>query len=130
MKIIYVLMVGAACSWFALVACGPSVETKPVAVQEQVASPTSLPSPAPRTDEPMDEALTVSYRACSTDADCVLALNGCCDCANGGRDIAVSRAKLAEFKAQFRCTGACTERGGTCGKGRIACENKVCMYRP
>lgn len=78
---------------------------------------------------PMDEHLTLEYRACTTDTDCVLALNGCCDCANGGQDIAVHRDHASAFQARFKCTGGCTEIGGNCGQGAIACENKLCTYR-
>ena len=78
---------------------------------------------------PMDEQLTRKYRACSVDADCVLALNGCCDCANGGEDIAVSGARAAAFQASFACSRACTEMGGDCGRGTVQCENQICTYR-
>lgn len=76
----------------------------------------------------MPEQLTLEYRACEVDTDCVLALNGCCDCANGGRDIAVSRARLVDFNARFQCGSGCTERAGNCGRGTISCESKVCTY--
>lgn len=78
----------------------------------------------------MEERFTLEYRACEVDTDCVLALNGCCDCANGGRDIAIARDQAAAFNARFACTGACTERGGDCGRGTIACEGKLCVYHP
>jgi hypothetical protein len=87
------------------------------------------PAPTSRTSEPLEEHFTLDYRACTVDTDCVLALNGCCDCANGGQDIAVARDKAAEFKARFHCAGPCTEIGGNCGHGTIACENKLCVYR-
>lgn len=78
--------------------------------------------------EPMQEHLTLEYRACTNDTDCVLALNGCCDCANGGEDIAVNREQAAAFKARFVCNHGCTEIGGNCGQGTIACEAKLCVY--
>jgi hypothetical protein len=82
-----------------------------------------------RVSEPLQAHLTLEYRACTTDTDCVLALNGCCDCANGGEDIAVSREHAAAFKARFSCAVGCTEMGGNCGQGTVACEDKVCVYR-
>jgi hypothetical protein len=111
-------------------ACGRAVERTDLGPSTPVA-----PAPPPAQlalapfDEPMDERLTMEYRSCRIDADCVLAVNGCCDCANGGRDIAVSRAKLDDFKARFRCAAGCTERGGSCGTGTVTCEGAVCMYR-
>jgi len=76
----------------------------------------------------MDEPHTLPYRACAADTDCVLAQNGCCDCANGGEDIAIHRDKLKAFTARFDCHG-CTEVAGDCGQGKVTCENKLCMYR-
>jgi hypothetical protein len=91
------------------------------------AAPLAQP-PVAKLEGPMPEQLTLEYRACDTDADCVLALNGCCDCANGGHDIAVNRAKLGDFVARFQCASGCTERGGKCGDGTIACKNELCTY--
>ncbi len=82
-----------------------------------------------KVSQPLQQHLTLDYRACTTDADCVLALNGCCDCANGGEDIAVSRAQYKAFRARFICVNPCTEMGGDCGHGAVACEDNVCVYR-
>jgi len=82
----------------------------------------------PSFSRPMAEPLTREYRACTIDTDCVLAQNGCCDCANGGEDIAIYRDQVAAFTARFECHG-CTEIGGDCGRGAITCENKLCTYR-
>lgn len=78
--------------------------------------------------EPMAEQRTRAYRACQIDSDCVLALNGCCDCANGGEDIAVNRDQAAAFAASFACSGACNEVGGDCGHGTVRCTDHVCTY--
>jgi hypothetical protein len=86
------------------------------------------PRPA-RISQPLQEHLTRDYRACTHDSDCVLALNGCCDCANGGEDIAINREKYKAFRARFSCVNPCTEMGGDCGHGNVACEDKVCVYR-
>lgn len=80
--------------------------------------------------EPMPEARTLGYRACERDDQCVYTHNGCCDCMNGGTDLAVRREKLSAFRAQFSCAGAgCTEMGGTCGEGSVTCERGLCVYR-
>jgi hypothetical protein len=111
---------------FALSACTNTV--KPAPPPNDVPAITQPAQVATAVDEPLPDDLTLEYRACETDADCVLALNGCCDCANGGRDIAVSRARLTDFTARFRCSGACTERAGDCGRGTISCLNKLCTF--
>lgn len=81
-----------------------------------------------RVTQPLQAHLTTEYRACTTDADCVLALNGCCDCANGGEDIAINREQYKAFRARFSCTNPCTEMGGDCGHGSVACEDGLCEY--
>ena len=109
------------------VACAPSPEPKAETSADE--PPTAQPpTPITKFSEPMEAHLTLDYRACESDAECVYAENGCCDCANGGENIAVNRQKLADFRARFRCTGGCTEIGGDCGQGKVACENKLCVY--
>jgi hypothetical protein len=79
---------------------------------------------------PLPEPRTHAYRECSVDADCVYTYNGCCDCMNGGTDIAVRRDQLEAFRGQFQCGGqGCTEMGGECGTGTVACEQGLCVYR-
>ena len=78
---------------------------------------------------PMPEAETRTYRACTSDADCVYTHNGCCDCVNGGQDLAVNRAQHDAFRAKFACAAVgCTEMAGDCGQGRVSCEQNVCTY--
>ena len=116
------LILIAACTLSAW-ACAPSPEPS------SDIPPQAAPEPSTKFSEPMQDHLTLEYRACKVDTDCVLALNGCCDCANGGDDIAIARDKVSAFKARFSCTGGCTERGGNCGQGTITCENNLCMYK-
>ena len=82
---------------------------------------------------PLPEAFTVPYRHCDSDSDCVFVNNGCCDCANGGRELAVNKAALDAFKKRIICPKVtiCTERGRTppCGAGAVSCENHRCVYR-
>jgi hypothetical protein len=78
----------------------------------------------------MPEADSLAYRSCNTADDCVYVNNGCCDCVNGGEDIAVNKAKKAEFEARFQCLPSyCTEVGGKCGRGEVTCEEHVCRFR-
>lgn len=83
-----------------------------------------------RLHEPMPEDRAREYRTCERDEQCVYTHNGCCDCMNGGADIAVRRDRLSAFRAQFDCADiGCTEMGGNCGEGRVACERGLCVYR-
>jgi hypothetical protein len=71
------------------------------------------------------------YQYCGSDRDCMVANNGCCDCANGGEDVAINVAQAAEFKARFECLSQmCTERGAEppCGSGVVTCVNHKCRY--
>jgi hypothetical protein len=91
----------------------------------------SIKAPTDVKDTILTEAETLPYRDCTVDADCVYATNGCCDCANGGEDIAVNKTKLADFQKLFLCTDvACTTIGASpaCGSGTVSCVSGVCDY--
>ena len=59
-------------------------------------------------------------------------VNGCCDCVNGGRDLAVSRVLLEEFRGHFVCSGRCTMKAALppCGSGSVECDQGLCVYLP
>ncbi len=81
----------------------------------------------------LPQAQTLPYRSCSIDSDCVYVNNGCCDCANGGEDLAVNKTKLADFEALFDCANvACTMIGAVpeCGSGTVSCKSGLCEYSP
>ena len=101
--------------------CGPS--TSP-----------AVPRPAPEPlRNPMPAAELDTYRACERDDDCMWITNGCCDCANGGVEVAIARARKATFESRFACGGTpCTSRGREidCGAGSVACESNLCVFHP
>jgi len=71
------------------------------------------------------------YQYCGEDRDCVFAVNGCCDCANGSEDVSVNRERLEAFRSRFSCLYvACGEktREPTCGSGIVSCVNHKCRY--
>jgi hypothetical protein len=78
---------------------------------------------------PMAEELTLRFRTCVGDSDCVWESNGCCDCANGGRDIAMNRDMVSEFREQFNCSGECTKRADRhgCRRGKVYCKDSICV---
>lgn len=71
------------------------------------------------------------FQECSEDAECVYVDNGCCDCANGGKEAAVNVTKVADFKKALDCSDArCTElaRIPECGTGQIKCNEGLCTF--
>jgi hypothetical protein len=119
-----------------LVACGPNGsaptrDSKPTAtVDSKPAAPADSKPAMLRT--PMPVAELDQYRACVRDDDCVWVTNGCCDCANGGIEVAIARSQKAAFEARFDCSNLpCTRRGREieCGTGSVACENALCVFR-
>jgi len=79
----------------------------------------------------LDDRQLLDFQYCESDSECVYAQNGCCDCANGGSEAAVSEQRLEEFKKQFRCQGvACSMRLAVppCGSGVVSCVSNRCHY--
>lgn len=80
---------------------------------------------------PLPEFELGRYQYCGNDKDCVLAQNGCCDCANGGQDIAINKDRAAAFQARFNCLHVnCGDKIGdpVCASGVISCVNHKCKY--
>lgn len=73
------------------------------------------------------------FQGCNADSDCIYVNNGCCDCANGGKETAVNKSKVDAFKNALICSNtSCTERGRVrpCGSGHTKCENNLCIFIP
>jgi hypothetical protein len=84
---------------------------------------------------PLDAGLARAGRPeCAAAADCVVVPLDCCDCANGGKQTALPKARRAAYEAARakRCKGTmCTQMLSTdssCGK-RAACESGHCVLR-
>ncbi len=92
------------------------------------------PAPTPTAEvkgKPISATDLKRYQYCGADSDCVKANNGCCDCANGGADVSVSKDRLGEFNLRFECEGVqCTEKASVpeCGAGVVSCVNHQCRY--
>ncbi len=81
--------------------------------------------------KPLPPDKIVEFQQCTRDADCVYARNGCCDCANGGEETAVNKAKLADFQQLFDCKRVgCLEKAAVppCGSGAVSCAAALCVY--
>lgn len=83
------------------------------------------------TSDKISEIELGRYQYCATDKDCVWVINGCCDCANGGEEIAINKKFEEIFKKRFDCLNvSCTERTPIppCGSGVVSCINHKCKY--
>jgi len=83
--------------------------------------------------QPVSLEVLKPFQVCMADSDCVFTNNGCCDCANGGIEVAVAKNRLEDFKKIFACDNiACTEKARipACGTGSIQCVNALCQFKP
>jgi len=81
--------------------------------------------------KPLPASELLKYQSCKADEDCMWITNGCCDCGNGGIEVAIARSQEAAFRAQFQCTHVpCTTMGRTpvCGTGSVHCEAARCVF--
>jgi hypothetical protein len=81
--------------------------------------------------KPLSDKELGRFQYCGDDYDCMFIANGCCDCANGGKDTAVARQHEQEFRDLFDCRSAvCTMRAAVpaCGSGVVTCVNHTCKY--
>jgi len=85
-----------------------------------------------KTSERLSDAEMLIYRKCNNNSDCAYVNNGCCDCANGGKEVAINKTYLESFRARFNCEGImCTlmMRMKPCGCGTATCNSdKLCAY--
>jgi hypothetical protein len=69
-------------------------------VKLQVLRPTPSPSPTPTpSPSPGATASKPGKKECKVAADCAVMPEDCCDCANGGRQHAIAKVKVAAAKA-------------------------------
>ncbi len=80
---------------------------------------------------PLSDFEVGRYQYCGDDRDCIPAVNGCCDCANGGKDVAVNKERFEAFRSRFECIDyRCGNREAEneCGTGVVSCINHKCKY--
>ncbi|MBP9837724.1 MAG: hypothetical protein KBC84_03330, partial [Proteobacteria bacterium] len=86
-----------------------------------------------KTTKPLNAFELGRYQYCGVDKDCIVVNNGCCDCANGGVDVAINRERQAAFNERFNCMGVSCGRktiDPICGSGLISCVNHKCVFYP
>ena len=76
-----------------------------------------------KTIKPLNDFEVGKYQYCGSDRDCVAAINGCCNCVNGGVEVAVNKERLEAFRNRFDCLKA------KCGKKipRPPCRDWACL---
>ncbi len=80
---------------------------------------------------PLSPFELAKYQYCGQDSDCVGAINGCCDCANGGQEIALNKDRLEAFRKNFECLQfACGDKSPEtpCFSGVVSCVEHRCKY--
>lgn len=71
------------------------------------------------------------YQYCGQDSDCVVSVNGCCDCANGSAEVAVNKNRLGDFRKRFDCLKySCGDKDADprCANGVVSCVSHKCQY--
>ncbi len=103
--------------------------TKPKTVVPPKAKET--PGPGAGNTKPLSDFELARYQYCGDDRDCTIVVNGCCDCANGGQEVAISRDRVEAFKKRFECLYAqCEHRPAVppCKNGVVSCLDHKCKY--
>lgn len=72
------------------------------------------------------------YQYCGSDRDCVIEINGCCECETGGQEVAINKGRVEAFRANFKeCKNiACSEvlEQNHCGGGVVTCVEHRCKF--
>ncbi|HQH28156.1 MAG TPA: hypothetical protein PLP17_12220 [Oligoflexia bacterium] len=114
-----------------------NLKKQPSAVQESVkpappkAAPAGAAKPGTGNTKPLDDFELARYQYCGTDKDCVVSINGCCDCANGGIEVAVNKERRDDFRKRFDCLYfECSHKPANppCANGVVSCVNHKCRY--
>ena len=110
-------------------------KAKTVSEPAKITKPKSKPKAKPKLGAvtPINDFELGRYQYCGADSDCVVATNGCCDCANGGKDVSVNKERLADFQKRFDCLySKCGDKPSDpiCGSGVVSCVMHKCQYFP
>ena len=109
-------------------------DSPPVVTQPKLQKPKTPPirkAGKSGNTKPLEEFELARYQYCGQDSDCVAVTNGCCDCANGGEDVAVNKLRVEAFRKRFDClhvSCAGQDADPPCGEGVVTCLNHKCKY--
>ena len=101
----------------------PTVKKNTVAV--------TAPLSAKGNTKPLSDFELGRYQYCGSDKDCIIAVNGCCDCANGGVEVGINREREEAFHKRFDCLYVqCNHQPAVpvCGSGVLSCLDHKCRY--
>jgi hypothetical protein len=83
--------------------------------------------------EDSDEPLIINeeWKNCSEDSDCVEIHADCCECNNGGTQIAINNQYLEEWKnaIKTKCQDMACATVYNCKEGKAICENGKCAFK-
>lgn len=72
-----------------------------------------------------------NYQYCGRDSDCIEVINGCCQCLQGDKYVAIAKNRYKDFKMSFNCDNiSCPkeESFDNCQEGVLSCINHKCEY--
>ena len=72
------------------------------------------------------------YQYCGKDSDCMPVINGCCQCMQGDKYVAINKDRLEAFQARFTCEDILCPKSESfsysCEDGVVTCLNHRCLY--
>lgn len=91
----------------------------------------NLETPGPKRPSISDKDL-LAYQYCGKDSDCMPVINGCCQCMQGDKFVAINRERHEAFQARFSCESVLCPKLETvsysCEDGVVTCVNHRCLY--
>lgn len=74
----------------------------------------------------------LAYQYCGKDSDCMPVINGCCQCMQGDKFVAINKDRLVAFQERFSCEKILCPKtevaSYSCEDGVVSCVNSRCMY--
>lgn len=74
--------------------------------------------------------IPTSWKICNSDSDCVETQAGCCSCSMGGKQTAINKKYLSNWKEKLEkyCKGIACPAVVRCKPGKPRCVNSVCKF--
>lgn len=91
----------------------------------------SVEVPGPKRPTISDKDL-LAYQYCGKDSDCMPVINGCCQCMQGDKFVAINKERLEAFQDRFTCESVLCPKSEpvsySCEDGVVSCVNHRCLY--